>query len=73
MFLAGSDGNWARKVFDAFKTRDDFNIVALVLPTEKTSQQFACMKTWRISRWSLRDLTDYLAVERCVRGAKFVL
>lgn len=39
VFLTGAAGNWGRKVLDEFRAHaDEFDVVALVLPSRKTSR-----------------------------------
>ncbi len=74
VFLTGATGNWGRSILREFSERADrFNIVALVLPSKKDREsirQFADMPNLTVV---YGDLTDYDAVERCVRGADYVL
>ncbi|WP_416416414.1 NAD-dependent epimerase/dehydratase family protein [Paenarthrobacter aromaticivorans] len=74
VFLTGAAGNWGRKVLDEFRTRADrFEVVALVLPTAKdlnVIRQYEDMENLEVV---FGDLTNYEAVEQCVRGADFVL
>ncbi|MDT3438081.1 NAD-dependent epimerase/dehydratase family protein [Pseudofrankia sp. BMG5.37] len=74
VFLTGATGNWGRCVLREFADRADrFDVVALVLPTRREREvigEFAGMPNLRVA-WG--DLTDYGAVERCVRGSDHVL
>lgn len=74
VFLTGAAGNWGRRVLDAFREQADrFDVVALVLPTPKdlaVIRQYEDMENLDVV---FGDLTDYAAVERCVRGADVVL
>ncbi|MBL7624786.1 NAD(P)-dependent oxidoreductase [Frankia sp. AgB1.8] len=74
VFLTGATGNWGRRVLREFAARADrFDVVALVLPTrgERAAiAEFADLPNLRVV-WG--DLTDYDAVERCVRGSDYVL
>lgn len=74
VFLTGATGNWGRYILREFSERADrFNIVALVLPNKKDREsirQFADMPNLTVV---YGDLTDYDTVERCVRGADYIL
>ncbi|MEU4420276.1 NAD(P)-dependent oxidoreductase [Actinoplanes sp. NPDC024001] len=64
VFLTGGTGNWGRHILHELAGR--FQVVALVLP----GQQLAAIPDVEVVHG---DLTDYETVERCVRGADFVL
>src|SRR4029453_3090857 len=74
VLLTGATGNWGRRVLDEFRCRDDrFEVVALVLPAPKdlaVIRQYEDMENLEVV---FGDLTDYAAVEKCVRGADYVL
>jgi nucleoside-diphosphate-sugar epimerase len=74
VFLTGASGNWGRQILRELAARSDrFDVVALVLPTGQDRDAlrgFADMDNLEVV---YGDLTDYLAVERCVRGAGVVL
>jgi nucleoside-diphosphate-sugar epimerase len=74
VFLTGATGNWGRRVLDEFRSRDDrFEVIALVLPAPKdlaVIRQYEDMENLEVV---FGDLTDYAAVEKCVRGADYVL
>ncbi|WP_230673259.1 NAD-dependent epimerase/dehydratase family protein [Rathayibacter sp. Leaf248] len=74
VFLTGAAGNWGRRVLDAFRERaDDFEVVALVLPTPKDLAVIRRYEDMENLEVVFGDMTDYPAVERCVRGADVVL
>ncbi|WKK70496.1 NAD(P)H-binding protein [Rathayibacter oskolensis] len=72
--LTGATGNWGRAVLEAFRERSEtFDVVALVLPSPgdlAVIRRFEDMENLDVV---FGDLTDYGAVERCVRGADVVL
>ncbi|QHC65672.1 NAD(P)H-binding protein [Rathayibacter sp. VKM Ac-2759] len=72
--LTGATGNWGRAVLEAFRERSEtFDVVALVLPSPgdlAVIRRFEDMENLDVV---FGDLTDYAAVERCVRGADVVL
>jgi nucleoside-diphosphate-sugar epimerase len=74
VFLTGAAGNWGRRVLDEFRQRaDDFEVVALVLPSPKdvaVIREYEDMDNLQVV---FGDLTNYSDVETCVRGADFVL
>ncbi|WP_236792718.1 NAD(P)-dependent oxidoreductase [Amycolatopsis sp. GM8] len=72
VFLTGATGNWGRYILREFAGRAGrFDVVALVLPAERAAiAEFAAMPNLTVH---FGDLTDYAAVETCVRGADFVL
>ncbi|MER5261790.1 NAD(P)-dependent oxidoreductase [Actinosynnema sp. NPDC002837] len=74
VFLTGATGNWGRAVLDEFRERADrVDVVALVLPGGRDTEvvrRYADMENLEVVHG---DLTDYDVVERCVRGADFVL
>lgn len=73
VFLTGAAGNWGRAVLDAFRTRDEFDVIALVLPNPKDLSVIRRYEEMANLEVVFGDLTDYEVVERCVRGADFVL
>lgn len=74
VFLTGAAGNWGRAILREFAERSDlYQVVALVLPSPKdlgAIRQFEGMENLEVL---FGDLTDYDAVESCVRGADVVL
>ncbi|VEG54965.1 RmlD substrate binding domain-containing protein [Mycolicibacterium aurum] len=74
VFLTGAAGNWGRFTLDEFRSRADrFDVIALVLPTPgdmSAIRQYEEMPNLEVR---FGDLTDYSAVEQCVRGADFVV
>jgi len=74
VFVTGATGNWGRRLLHELAGRADrFDVVALVLPTRRERAaigEFNGMPNLRVV-WG--DLTDYGAVERCVRGSDYVL
>jgi nucleoside-diphosphate-sugar epimerase len=74
VFLTGAAGNWGRAILREFAERgDDYEVIALVLPSAKDAaaiRQFEEMENLEVV---FGDLTDYAAVERCVRGADVIL
>jgi nucleoside-diphosphate-sugar epimerase len=74
VFLTGAAGNWGRRVLDAFRTRaDTFDVVALVLPSPKDVEIIRRYEDMENLEVVFGDLTDYAAVERCVRDADVIL
>ena len=74
VFLTGAAGNWGRAVLEAFREREDeFEVVALVLPTPKDTAAIRRFEDMENLEVVFGDLTEYSAVERCVRGADVVL
>lgn len=74
VFLTGAAGNWGRKVLDEFRDRADrFDLVALVLPSPKDLAVIRRYEDMENLEVVFGDLTDYAAVERCVRDADVVL
>ena len=74
VFLTGAAGNWGRRVLDGFRQQpDEFDVVALVLPSAKDLAVIRDYEDMENLEVVFGDLTDYTAVERCVRGADVVL
>lgn len=74
VFLTGATGNWGRRVLRELAERADrFDVVALVLPTPRERAAIAEFSDLRNLRIVWGDLTDYDAVERCVRGSDVIL
>ncbi|MFK4762645.1 NAD-dependent epimerase/dehydratase family protein [Microbacterium sp. ZW T5_45] len=74
VFLTGAAGNWGRRVLDEFRERADrFEVVALVLPAPKDMASIREYEDMPNLEVVFGDMTDYATVERCVRGADFVL
>ena len=73
VFLTGAAGNWGRAVLDAFRGRDEFEVIALVLPNPKDLAAIRRYEDMANLDVVFGDLTDFEAVERCVRGADFIL
>ncbi|WP_108249363.1 NAD-dependent epimerase/dehydratase family protein [Planctomonas deserti] len=74
VFLTGAAGNWGRYILREFAERaDDFEVVALVLPSRKDSAAIREFEGMRNLQVRFGDLTDYAAVEACVQGADYVL
>lgn len=74
IFLTGAAGNWGQKVLSEFRRRSDrFEVVALVLPTAKDLAVIRSFEDMENLEVVFGDLTDYNAVESCVRGADYVL
>ncbi|HVV14680.1 NAD-dependent epimerase/dehydratase family protein [Amycolatopsis sp.] len=74
VFLTGASGNWGRVVLREFARREDrFDVVALVLPTPGDRAAMAEFSGMGNLEVAYGDLTDYADVQRCVRGADFVL
>ncbi|WP_210479589.1 NAD(P)-dependent oxidoreductase [Naasia sp. SYSU D00948] len=74
IFLTGAAGNWGRYILRELAERSErFDVVALVLPSKKDTaaiREFEEMETLDVR---FGDLTDYAAVEACVRDADYVL
>jgi nucleoside-diphosphate-sugar epimerase len=74
VFLTGATGNMGREVLRELVDRADrFEVVALVLPTARDREAIAEFRDARSLSIVYGDLTEYDDVERCVRGADFVL
>lgn len=74
VFLTGASGNWGRCVLREFSERaGHFDVVALVLPTPRDREAMNAFADMENLEVAFGDLTDYAAVERCVRGADVVL
>ncbi len=72
VFLTGGSGNWGRATLREFRGRD-VDVIALVLPTERDRAAIAEFDDMANLEVFFGDLTDYDAVEACVRRADFVL
>jgi nucleoside-diphosphate-sugar epimerase len=74
IFLTGATGNWGQYILREFAQRADrFDILALVLPTEKDTgiiRRFHDMDNLSVVHG---DITDYPTVLSCVTGADYVL
>ncbi|WP_207455289.1 NAD-dependent epimerase/dehydratase family protein [Herbiconiux sp. SYSU D00978] len=74
VFLTGAAGNWGRYILREFAERaDEFDVVALVLPTGKDIAAIRAFEGMPNLQVRFGDLTDYAAVEACVKGADYVL
>jgi nucleoside-diphosphate-sugar epimerase len=74
VFLTGASGNMGHEGFkELLKRRDKFNIVALVLPTEKDKKIMSPYENETGVRIVWGDLTKYKDVLNCVEGADYVL
>ena len=74
VFLTGAAGSWGTRILAAFAARaDQFDVVALVLPTPRDTTAIRAFEDMPNLTVVFGDLTDYTAVERCVRGADYVL
>lgn len=74
VFLTGAAGNWGRRILDEFRGRaDHIDVVALVRPTPRDLETIHLYEDMPNLDVVFGDLTDYDAVERCVRGADYVL
>jgi nucleoside-diphosphate-sugar epimerase len=74
VFLTGATGNMGREVLRELIDRADrFDVIALVLPTARDRELIAEFREAPSVVIVYGDLTDYDDVERCVRGADFVL
>lgn len=74
VFLTGAAGNWGRFTLNEFRSRADrFDVVALVLPTPGDTASIRDYEGMPNLEVRFGDLTDYAAVESCVRGADFVV
>ena len=74
VFLTGAAGNWGRAILREFAEHADrYQVVALVLPTAKDVAAIRRFEDLENLEVVFGDLTDYAAVERCVRGADIVL
>jgi len=74
VFLTGAAGNWGRYILREFERRaDEFDVVALVLPSAKDLASIRAFEGMTNLTVIFGDLTDYDAVERCVRGADVVV
>ncbi|MFB7893634.1 NAD-dependent epimerase/dehydratase family protein [Microbacterium sp. NPDC056044] len=74
VFLTGAAGNWGTRILDEFKSRADrFDVVALVLPSARDTAAIRAYEDMANLDVVFGDLIDYAAVERCVRGADYVL
>jgi nucleoside-diphosphate-sugar epimerase len=74
VFLTGATGNWGRATLREFADRRDrFDVVALVLDSERERKAISAFESMSNLEVRYGDLTDYAAVESCVRGADYVL
>ena len=74
VFLTGATGNWGQFILREFAERADrFQITALVLPSERDLAVIRSFEDMENLDVVFGDLLDYTTVERCVRGADFVL
>lgn len=74
IFLTGAAGTWGRRILDEFRNQSDqFDVVALVLPTPRDIAGIRAYEDMPNLEVVFGDLTDYASVERCVRGADYVL
>ncbi|WP_313539994.1 NAD-dependent epimerase/dehydratase family protein [Leifsonia aquatica] len=74
VFLTGAAGNWGRYILREFRERaEDFDVVALVLPSAKDVASIRDFEDMLNLNVVFGDVTDYETVERCVRGADYVL
>jgi nucleoside-diphosphate-sugar epimerase len=74
VFLTGAAGNWGRAILREFAQHADrYQVVALVLPSPKDGAAIRRFEDMDNLEVVFGDLTDYAAVEHCVRGADLVL
>ncbi len=74
VFLTGATGNWGRATLREFADRGDrFDVVALVLDNERERNAISAFASMPNLEVRYGDLTDYAAVEPCVRDADYVL
>lgn len=74
VFLTGASGHMGHEGFkQLLKKRDNFDIVALVLPTEKDKKIMAVYENEPGVKIIWGDLTNYTDVLKCVEGSDFVL
>ncbi|MFE4948627.1 NAD-dependent epimerase/dehydratase family protein [Leifsonia sp. NPDC056665] len=74
VFLTGAAGSWGTRILDEFRDRSDrFDVVALVLPNPRDVAAIRRYEDMSNLEVVFGDLTDYAAVERCVRGADYIL
>lgn len=74
IFLTGASGNMGHEGFkQLLARRNRFNIVALVLPTEKDKQIMSVYENEPGVKIVWGDLTNYEDVLICVKGADYVL
>ncbi len=73
IFLTGAAGTWGRAVLDQLRERTDrFDVVALVLPGGRDAEAIRAYEDMENLEVVFGDLTDPVAVERCVAGADLV-
>lgn len=74
IFLTGASGNMGHEGFkQLLDRRDRFNIVTLVLPTEKDKKIMSPYENESGVKIVWGDLTNYNDVLKCVKGADYVL
>ena len=74
IFLTGSSGNMGQEGFkELLARRDKFNIITLVLPTEKDKKIMSVYENEPGVKIIWGDLTNYSDVLKCVEGADYVL
>ncbi|MFB7860168.1 NAD-dependent epimerase/dehydratase family protein [Rhodococcus qingshengii] len=74
VLLTGATGNWGRYILREFWARGAaFDVTALVLPSPKDVASIRDFEDMENLHVEFGDLTDFETVERCVRGADFVL
>jgi nucleoside-diphosphate-sugar epimerase len=74
VFLTGASGNMGHEGFkQILNRRDRFNIVALVLPTERDKKIMSPYENEPGVKIVWGDLTKYVDVLKCVEGADYVL
>lgn len=74
IFLTGASGNMGHEGFkQLLARRDRFNIVALVLPTERDKQIMSPYEKELGVKLIWGDLTNYEDVLKCVKGTDYVL
>ncbi|MBK1809980.1 NAD(P)-dependent oxidoreductase [Clostridium sp. YIM B02505] len=74
IFLTGASGNMGHEGFkQLLDRRDKFNIVALVLPTERDKKIMAVYENEPGVKIVWGDLTNYNDVLKCVQGSDYVL
>ena len=74
VFLTGATGTWGRRALAELAQRSDrFDVVALVLPSERDHDAIRGYEGMDHVTVVLGDLTDYPAVESCVRDCDYVV
>lgn len=74
ILLTGGTGNWGRAILrELWERADRFEIIAFVLPTPSDREIIRGFRDMPNLTVQEGDLTDFSAVERCVRGADIVL